>query len=137
MAQKSDQEEMNKALLANLVMMLSSSVMQQLGKLVDPGTGKAEIHLEAAQVTIDMLNMLKEKTKGNLDAEEDAMVSSTLAALQMNYVETAALAGRQEESATDHPAGTDTPGPGETGDAVTGETRKEKAEPKYRKSYGA
>ena len=67
---------MNKALFANLVMMLSSSAMQQLGKLVNPLTGKTEVHLEGAQVSIDMLAMIQSKTEGNLDDEEKQMLEN-------------------------------------------------------------
>jgi len=52
------QDQMNKVLFVNLVMMLGSSAMQQLGKLINPMTGKTEIDLEGAQITIDMLSML-------------------------------------------------------------------------------
>ncbi len=73
-----------------LTMMLATSAMQQLGKLVNPMTGKAEVNLAAAQVTIDMLEALKVRTKGNLDRNEERLLADTLAMLQMNYVETAA-----------------------------------------------
>lgn len=80
--------DMNKILFANLVMMLSSSAMQQLGKLVNPLTNKTEVSLEGARMTIDMLEMLKAKTEGNLDAEEAKMMKEILSTLQINYVET-------------------------------------------------
>ena len=81
-------KEVYKALFAQLIMSLSSSAMQQLGKLVDPATRKAEVDLEGAQMTIDMLSMLDEKTRGNLDKDEEGMLRSILSSLQMNYVET-------------------------------------------------
>ncbi|MEI6563143.1 MAG: DUF1844 domain-containing protein [bacterium] len=84
--------DMNKALFMELAIMLSSSAMQQLGKIINPMTGKTEIHLEAAQATIDMLEMLEAKTRGNLDREEERLIKNTLTALQMNYVETSASA---------------------------------------------
>lgn len=79
----------NKMLLANLIVMLSSSAMQQLGKLVNPLTNKTEVSLEGARMTIDMIEMLKAKTEGNRDEEEDKMLREILSTLQMNYVETA------------------------------------------------
>lgn len=81
--------ETNKIMFANLVMMLSSSAMQQLGKLVNPMTNKTELSLEGARMTIDMIEMLEAKSKGNLDAEEAKMIRQILSSLQMNYVETA------------------------------------------------
>jgi len=86
-AQHSD--DTHKALFLQLIIMLAGSVMQQLGKIISPLTGKTELNLEAAQATIDLLEMLQAKTKGNLDKEEERMLRSTLATLQMNYVETA------------------------------------------------
>jgi hypothetical protein len=80
--------DMHKILFANLIMMLSHSAMQQLGKLVNPVTNKAEVSLEGARMTIDMLEMIKAKTKGNLDDEENRMLREILSNLQMNYVET-------------------------------------------------
>ena len=82
--------EINKTMFMQLIIMLSSSAMQQLGKIINPMTGKMEIQLEGAQATIDMVEMLEAKTKGNLDREEDRLIKNTLTALRMNYVETAA-----------------------------------------------
>lgn len=82
--------DINKAMFMELILMLSSSAMQQLGKIINPMTGKTELNLEAAQSTIDLVEMLEVKTKGNLDRDEDRLIKNTLTALRMNYVETAA-----------------------------------------------
>ncbi|MBU4285750.1 MAG: DUF1844 domain-containing protein [Verrucomicrobia bacterium] len=79
--------DINKVLFMHLVSMLAMSAIQQMGKLVDPNTGKAEKNLEAAQATIDMLDMLEAMTRGNLDAEETRMLKDTLMSLKMNYVQ--------------------------------------------------
>jgi hypothetical protein len=71
----------------SLVMMLTSAAWQQLGKVPNPVTGKIEKELTHAQVTIDLLVMLKEKTKGNLNADEDKMINSTISNLQLNYAD--------------------------------------------------
>jgi len=81
-------EEINKMMFAHLVMMLSSSAMQQLGKLVNPAVGKTQVNLEGAQFTIDLLDALAAKTKGNLDKDEQRMLTETLMTLKMNFVET-------------------------------------------------
>ena len=57
----------SKALFANLVMMLSTSAMQQLGMIENPITKQAEVNLQGAQLSIDMLSMLRDKTTGNRD----------------------------------------------------------------------
>ena len=83
-------DELNKALFTHLVMSLASSAMQHMGKLVNPGSGKTEVNLEAAQSTIDVIEMLSAKTTGNLDNEESRFLQQTLTTLRLNYVETSA-----------------------------------------------
>jgi len=48
--------------------------------------GKAEKNLSAAKQTIDILNMLNEKTKGNLDQNETNLIQGVLYELKMRYV---------------------------------------------------
>lgn len=73
----------------NLVISLSQAGMQQLGKIANPLTGKVEKNLDQAKSTIDILEMLKEKTNGNLTKEEAEMIGEVLANLQLNYVDEA------------------------------------------------
>ena len=82
------QPDQNKILFVNMISMLTMSAMQQLGKIVNPATGKAAVNLEGAQATIDMLDMLYAKTRGNLDNDESKMLKDTLTMLKLNYVET-------------------------------------------------
>lgn len=70
-----------------LVSALASSAMQQMGKIANPMNGKIERDLEAAKTSIDMLDMLKEKTKGNLTADESNMLLSLVSNLQLNYID--------------------------------------------------
>lgn len=60
---------------------------QSLGKLANPVTGKVEKNLEFAKEIIDILETLREKTKGNLTEEESKFLNSTIADLQINYVD--------------------------------------------------
>ena len=69
------------------VSMFSNSAMQHLGKFTNPLTGKIETNRAAAQATIDILVMLKEKTKGNLTKREEETLTNSLANLQLNYAE--------------------------------------------------
>ncbi len=80
-------ERQNTALLINLVMMFTESAMQQLGKSVNPMTGKADRNLEGAQTMIAMLEMLQAKTKGNVAKEEETVLKNAISSLQMNFVE--------------------------------------------------
>ena len=59
----------------------------QMGEIKPPGSEKIEVDLDAARETIDLLLMLKEKTKGNLSQEEDRLLSSLIADLQLKFVE--------------------------------------------------
>jgi hypothetical protein len=86
-------EEIHKAYFVQLVLMLSGSALQQMGKLIDPQSKKAQINIEAAQATIDLLDMIEAKTKGNLDKEEERMLRDTLMSLKMNFVETMEAGG--------------------------------------------
>jgi len=82
-----DAGEKNEMLFGALVMMLHTAVMQQLGKIKHPVTGKVERHLPSAKDTIDILDMLREKTKGNLSSEEDRLLAQVIAEVKLNYVD--------------------------------------------------
>ncbi|MDR0956331.1 MAG: DUF1844 domain-containing protein [Endomicrobium sp.] len=73
--------------LFNLINMFASSAWCQLGKMQNPVNGKLEKDLKNAQVTIDMLLMIKEKTKGNLTKKEEEILNSTISNLQINYTD--------------------------------------------------
>jgi len=68
------------------IMSLSSSAFYHLGDMPDPTTGKKELNLPAVQQTIDMLNMLKGKTKGNLKEDESKLLEQLIYDLQVKYV---------------------------------------------------
>ena len=57
-----------------LVISLAAATMQHLGKTLNPVTHKIDKNLPAAQSTIDMLDMLAAKTKGNLSDAEDKLL---------------------------------------------------------------
>jgi phage gp36-like protein len=74
----------------NLITMFASSAWRQLGKIQDqdPVDGnKIEKDLQSAQVTIDMLLMLRDKTKGNLTKKEEEILTSAIFDLQINYAD--------------------------------------------------
>lgn len=62
----------------SFVVSLGASVMVNLGQAKDPQTGQSHYDLEAAAQTIEILEMLKHKTKGNLDPEEEKLLESLL-----------------------------------------------------------
>jgi Domain of unknown function (DUF1844) len=71
----------------NLVRMLGSNAAMVLGAYADPRTGQPVIDPEAAREFIDMLDALREKTKGNLAPEEDSLLLDLLGKLKMTYLE--------------------------------------------------
>ncbi len=74
------------ASLASLLAMLSNQAMVALGLIRNPVTGKAEKELPLARYFIDLIGVLEEKTKGNLDPDEAAAVDETLHTLRMAFV---------------------------------------------------
>jgi hypothetical protein len=71
----------------NIVTMFATSAWCQLGKMQNPASGKIEKDLQSAKITIDMLLMLRDKTKGNLTKKEEDMLTSTISNLQINYAD--------------------------------------------------
>jgi len=70
----------------SLILSLSTSCMIQLGKSPNPMTNNIEKDLKQAEITITLLEMLKEKTKGNLSKDEQNILDSSLTNLRLNYV---------------------------------------------------
>jgi hypothetical protein len=58
-----------------------------LGEIPNPLGGKSEIDIPVAKQMIDIVGMLREKTRGNLDAGEERLVEDVLFDLRMKYVE--------------------------------------------------
>lgn len=74
---------------STFILSLSTSVLVNLGELPDPITNEKQVNLSIAKQTISVIEMLKEKTKGNLTEEEDRLINSMLYELMMKYVEAA------------------------------------------------
>jgi len=71
---------------SNFVLSLGTSAVLHFGEFPDPTTGKTEKNLPMAKHTIDILNMLRDKTSGNLEEEEEKLLSDLLYQLRMKYV---------------------------------------------------
>jgi hypothetical protein len=78
--------ELPPASLAVLLSMLATQAMVCLGQIPDPLAGKVEVHLDQAKHFIDLLQMLEEKTKGNLSPDESGMLEDLLHELRMAFV---------------------------------------------------
>ncbi len=62
-----------------------------LGQLPNPSTGEKSINLKAASSVLDSLNMLKDKSKGNLSGEEVELINKALENLTRLYADAEAL----------------------------------------------
>jgi hypothetical protein len=76
----------------SLVLMFGTTALVHLGAAPDPVSGEQKADLEQAKHAIDLLDVLKEKTSGNLTTEESSLLENLLFDLRLRYVE--AVKGR-------------------------------------------
>lgn len=125
------------------VMMQAQQAAMFLGRIPNPQTGKPEVNLEIARMFIDQLEMIHEKTRGNLTAEESDILARVLADLQLAFVQATGPAGSQEPSeAIEHSSEPESPSveaaapdaapAADPADAPEAESKK-----KFTKSYGS
>lgn len=90
-ASKTCQEEIHSVTFAfsTFLLSLSTSVLVCLGELPDPVSNEKSTNLPLAKQTIGIIEMLNEKTKGNLNEEEEKLIESILYDLRMKYISTA------------------------------------------------
>ena len=81
------ENEKEKILLIQLVLMFQTAALQHMGKLKNPITDSVERDIDQARISIDMLEMLHSRMKGNLSAEEERIFASVLQELRLNYVD--------------------------------------------------
>ena len=84
-----------------LVLSLQAAAMQQMGKVANPMTGQVERDLTLAKQSVDMVEMLERKTRGNLTPDEKRIVDHILYELRMNFVDELAKESRQNDTQTD------------------------------------
>jgi hypothetical protein len=71
---------------ANLVMFIASPAAAAMGMTEHPGMPPGEVDLPLARHCVDLLATVREKTRGNLGAQEEQILESILAELRMQYV---------------------------------------------------
>ncbi len=71
---------------STFIVSLNASALLHLGAIEDPTTGQKTKNLSMAKQTIDILNMLEEKTDGNLNNEEKNLLKNMLYDLRLMYV---------------------------------------------------
>jgi len=71
---------------SSFIFSLSTSALLHLGEVPDPATHKREKDLPLARQTINILGMLKEKTRGNLTPDEEKLMENILTDLRWRYI---------------------------------------------------
>ena len=106
------------------VMMQSQHAALFLGQIANPQTGEVSVNLEAAKMFIDQLEMVREKTRGNLSSDEDKIINSALSNLQKAFLEISGGAPENAMEVESKPAITS-----DSGTSADGKKR-------FTKSYG-
>jgi hypothetical protein len=86
-AQNESGEDLPGLNFSTFVISLSTQALMHLGEVPDPITGKVASDFPVAKQMIDIIGMLREKTRGNLDAGEQQLMEDVLYDLRMRYVE--------------------------------------------------
>jgi len=129
-------EQRMSALFTGMVLNQSQLALMLMGVMPHPGTGQTVKDLDGARLIIDQLEMLEEKTKGNLDPHERKLLREQLTALRMAFVEASSAPTEPAEvpAKAEAPVNAEETGPVEGGDAgaaaVDPESRK-----KFSKKY--
>ena len=71
---------------STFILSLSTSALVHLGELPDPLTNTKEVNLQLAKQTISIIEMLKEKTKGNLAKEEENLLDNVLYDVRLKFI---------------------------------------------------
>lgn len=83
---------------STLTLSIGSSAAMALGLVPNPVSGKTEKDVEVARFNIDLLRMLREKTKNNLNADEKTFLDSVVADLQLKFVQAASSDNTQQKN---------------------------------------
>lgn len=76
----------NEMLFLQLVMQNHQMALMSLGKIENPVLGKKEKNIDFAKLSIDTLDMIKEKTKGNLSEYEEKFLDESLREVRLAYL---------------------------------------------------
>ena len=78
--------ELPEVSFSSFILSLSTSARVHLGEVPDPVTQKVDKHLPLAKQTIDLLGLLREKTRNNLDLDEENLFDHLLYDLRLAYI---------------------------------------------------
>ncbi len=82
----SDGQEELKMDFSGFILSLNASALIHLGEIPDPHSKKREVNIPAAKHTITILEILAEKTEGNLTEEEKQFLDDMIYNIRMKYV---------------------------------------------------
>jgi len=99
----------------DLVRMFATQALMYMGAFPDPQTGKATVALDVAKMNIDLLGVLEEKTKGNLDDEEKELLEGSARELRGQFVEISKMLQQAQAEGRIGPDGTLNAAPGGAG----------------------
>src|SRR5437763_6229546 len=85
------------------VMMHAQNAALFLGQIPNPKSGEPEVNLDLARMFIDQLEMIQEKTRGNLTNEETMVLRNALSNLQMAFVEASGTAPPERAAQPESP----------------------------------
>ena len=71
---------------ASFLLSLATTGMVHLGEIPEPSTGQKSEDLEGARQMIEILDIMKEKTEGNLSGEESKLLENLLYELRMKFM---------------------------------------------------
>lgn len=86
-AEEQGRRELPAVSFATFVFSLSSSALVYLGEMPEIESQSSQVDLPLAKQIIDTLGMLQEKTRGNLDTDEDRLLRNLLYDLRLRYVQ--------------------------------------------------
>lgn len=117
-----------------LVMMQAQQAAMFLGHVPNPQSGQPEVNLDYARMFIDQIEMLQEKTRGNLSNEETQMLTSVLSDLRLAFLQ----ASKNPASVPSQPAAPAAPvvQPSPAADTSSVESEPESRK-RFSKSYGS
>lgn len=75
------------ASLSLLIMSIASNAMMSMGLTPDPQTGQTSVDKNMARFNIDLLIVIKQKTKNNLSGDEMGLLENILQDLQMKFIQ--------------------------------------------------
>jgi len=88
-------EDLPEPTFVSLLQVLASQAMMGLGAYSDPNSGRVAVDPDGARFHIDLIEMLEQKTEGNLSDDEKTNLTQILAALRSRYVEIMQLLSQQ------------------------------------------